>query len=451
MNRTLYTLWLYLLSPVIGFYFIYRCTKDVRYLRGLKQRLGFGQNHHSQNDLSQNHLAQSVIHLHCASVGETRAAIPLIQKILINFPQFSLLITTTTPTGRAEVLKLIQSGNYRESNRVNIQHCYLPLDWPGACRRFINHYKPVICILMETEIWPNLIHQLSRNNVPLLLANARLSHSSLTKYQKHSSFSKKTFSKLSMINAQYELDRRNYQVLGVKENNIELVGNMKFDIQLTHQQIEKHQQLKQGWTSSSRPCWIATSIHPKEFAIILDVHKKLLKLFPELLLIAVPRHPENFERLRLSCKKMGLPFVNRSKQAVPQLKHNVVVGDSMGEVMLLCGVADIAFVGGSLNKRGGHNPLEPAVCGLPVIMGPSYYNFLDICKIMQDFNTLEIVTDASTLYGSLKQLLSKPMQRQQRVQNNAQMFIENRGCVDKTIATIKRLLSSKPYTLSPIP
>jgi len=425
MNRTLYTLLLYLLSPIIWLYFIYRGFSDPRYLSGIKQRLGI---------LPEEFIAGG-IHIHCASVGETLAAKPLIEKIADKYPQSNIVITTTTPTGRDEVLKLIENINHS-----NMQHCYLPIDWIGACKRFINKIKPNISVLMETELWPNLLNQLSKKNIPILLANARLSDSSLKKYQKHLKLSEEIFASLSLISAQYEADKNSFQRLGVVNNKIELIGSIKFDIQFSDKLIQNQQQLKHQWTAD-RPSWIAASIHPAEFKAILNTHKKLLEFFPDLLLIAVPRHPEFFDALKQNCKKQDLAFICRSDNQSPTKEHCVLIGDSMGELTLMCGAADIAFVGGSLIERGGHNPLEPAACGLPVIMGESYYNFSDVCQIMQDSETLEIVNDEEGLFTSIKALLSNPELLTTKSQAAKNIFAANRGAVDKIMLSIEKLLN----------
>jgi 3-deoxy-D-manno-octulosonic-acid transferase len=425
MNRKFYTLWLYVLSPVIWLYFLYRGTKDPRYLKGLKQRMGFA---------PRNVIAGS-IHIHCASVGETRAAIPLLKLIAQDYACDTILITTTTPTGRGEVLKLID-----ELQHHNTQHCYLPLDWPGACKRFLIRIKPKLTILMETELWPNLLNQLANKNIPILLANARLSDSSLKKYQKHLPLSKELFSTISRIAAQYESDRLNFESLGVAKNKIDLIGSIKFDIALSNLLIEKQRQLKQQWTKN-RACWIAASIHPAEFDGVLDTHKKLLAAFPDLLLIAVPRHPERFDELKQACQNFGLSFVSRSEGRSPEKNHSIVVGDSMGELTLMCGAADIAFVGGSLIEKGGHNPIEPAACGLPVIMGPSNYNFSDVSQILQKQTVLEIVSTPLALYQAMQKLLSQPSLLHTRSQATENIFAKNRGAVDKIISIVNQLLN----------
>lgn len=432
MNRSLYTISLYVLSPLIWIYFLYRGVKDPDYLKGLRQRLGF----------TLHQCRDSSIHVHCASVGETRAAIPLLTRLTKEYPSDNILVTTSTPTGRTEVLSLIKKLQSDKTNQPNIQHCYLPIDWPGSCVRFLKSSNPKISILMETELWPNLLHQLSKRNIPVLLANARLSNSSLKKYQKYLPMSKDLFSKITRVAAQYQADSLNFQSLGVANDVIELMGSIKFDIQLSDELKVKQHQLKQKW-SEHRSSWIAVSIHPAEFEMVLKIHKKLLIHFPDLLLIAVPRHPERFEEFKLACQKQALDYISRSDHRPPEKNHPVMVGDSMGELTLMCGAADIAYVGGSLIERGGHNPLEPAACGLPIIMGHSDYNFSDISQILQKHNVLEKVKNASELYDAMEKLLSQPALISTRSKATKQIFKNNRGAIDKIMTLVRQLTNPK--------
>jgi len=426
MNRAFYSLSLYLLSPLIWLYFLYRGFSDPRYLKGLKQRLGYLPVIFSKGG----------IHIHCASVGEMIAATPLIKKIVARYHDKPLTITTTTPTGKSVAAKLIKSLDH-----PNVQHCYLPIDWSGACNRFLNQIEPKLCILMETELWPNFLNQLSQKNIPVLLANARLSNASLKKYQKHLKLSEEIFSTISLITAQYESDKNNFQRLSVPENKIELVGNIKFDIEFSQELKNSQRQLKQEWTAN-RSSWIAASIHPDEFDAILTAHKKLLLLFPDLLLIAVPRHPEFFDTLKQACKKHHLNFISRSENVRPNESHTVLVGDTMGELTLICSTADVAFVGGSLIERGGHNPLEPAACGLPVIMGQSDYNFSDVCKIMKKLEVLEVIADEESLFNSIKTLFSNPDLLNKKSLTTKKLFEKNRGAVDKIMKSVDTFLNN---------
>lgn len=424
MNFTSYTLLLYLMTPFIWLYFLFRGCKDSNYLKHWQERLG----------LITPPIKGGAIHIHCASVGETLAAKPLILAIAKKHPKLGLLISTTTPTGRNEVNKLINSHHL-----TTAQACYLPIDWPGSCRRFIKRSSPSISIIMETELWPNFLKQLNKFAIPSLLANGRLSQKSLDKYQKHAAFSRQVFTLISKVAAQYQSDKDNFLSLGVTPANLHLVGNIKFDIQLDSQLLEQQKQLKQRWTKE-RPCWIAASIHPGEFDPVLKIHKALLSVYPSLMLIAVPRHSEKFDELKKKSKSYGFSSVNRSDNQAPSSNNSVVIGDTMGELTLFFGAADMAFVGGSLIERGGHNPLEPAACGLPTIMGSSFYNFSDIVNKMKQANALTIVDDQQSMLHTLQQWLSTPESIADKAKQTQRLFEQNSGVTEKTLALIQQML-----------
>ncbi len=415
MTYPSYNVLLYLLSPIIWLYFGYRGLKDRRYWQGLWQRLGF----------VDNLAVDRPIHLHCASVGEAIAAIPLIKQLTIDYPEYHLLLTTTTPTGKAEIANIIK--------QLQLNHaycCYLPIDWRGAVNRFIRKLQPSVSILMETEIWPNLTRQLKVNNIAVVLANARLSEKSLAGYLKRASFSKSLFANLTLVAAQYASDRERFLSVGLNQQQVQIVGSTKFDIQLTPSTLSEQLKFRQ-LVANDRPCWIAASIHPDEFDAILNCHRKLLETIPNLLLIAVPRHPEAFPVFKTACKSIALDFASRSSLQTPTAETSVLVGDTMGEMLLLCGAADVAFVGGSLIPRGGHNPLEPAVCGIPVAMGSSCYNFSDVCEILQSHDLLTQVDSAQQLADYIVSCLSNQTKLQKIKMLSQQVFKENRGSAEK--------------------
>jgi 3-deoxy-D-manno-octulosonic-acid transferase len=424
MSYPVYNIFVYALSPIIWIYFLYRGFKDKRYWSGLGQRLGLVDKLESQQTL----------HLHCASVGESIAAIPLILQLQSDFPNMRLWITTTSPTGRVEVLKIIKTNKLE-----NTLHSYLPIDWLGSVNRFIERVKPCVSILMETEIWPNLTRQLNRHNIPVILANARLSSQSLDKYLKRARFSKQLFAKLSLVAAQYPSDAENFSRLGVAEENIEIVGSSKFDIQISQQTLSAQQAFAKSIIKNRR-CWIAASIHPDEFDDILECHRSLLNNYPDLILIAVPRHPEAFAVLQRKC--MEFEFINKSNNRPVDASTQILIGDTMGEMTIMCGAADIAFVGGSLISRGGHNPLEPAACGIPVAIGPSHYNFNDVCQIMQSSDTLTVVKNHQELAQFIVESLSNKSLLAQQKLRTQQLFEQNSGSALKISQAIAKQLSN---------
>lgn len=425
MNQVTYTITLYLLSPVIWLYFLYRGLRDRRYWLGLSQRLG---------SIKRPNGTQC-IHIHCASVGETLAAKPLVEQLAIDFPNHSLLITSTTPTGKAEVQKLIA-----RMSGVTIENYYLPIDWLGSNRRFITKTKPCLCILMETELWPNLLQQLRQRKIPILLANARMSEKSLHRYLKHPKLTRQIFKNLSVVAAQYSSDGENFIKAGADKEKIQLIGNLKFEIKISDELLTTQKEFKEIWTAG-RPAWIAASIHPAEFKLLLNVHQQLLDSHPELLLIAVPRHPESFEEFKSSCKSKQLTFVSKSENKPLDSSQQILVGDTMGELMTMFPAAEIAFIGGSLIPRGGHNPLEPSVCGLPVIMGPSDYNFTEICQIMRHYRALKTVANADELYDFLNAKLTDLDSLKLMTDSVDKLFNDNRGSAVKISHIAKKLIA----------
>ena len=310
LNRFVYSLLLYLGAPIIGCYFLLRAFKAKEYREGAMNRLGLGIKRPGLN----------TIVIHCASMGESKAAIPLIESLIELYDDCQLVITTTTPTG-----KQIIKDHFGEK----VVHYYLPVDWPGACNRFIAKLNPKFLIMMEMELWPNLIHYACHKNVPILLANARLSSRSRDKYLKHKNFSLAMLSKISHIAAQYLSDKSHFESLGVAKQKVSVVGNIKFDIQLSAEIKQKQSQLKAEW-QLDRPVWLAASIHPGEFNSILEAHKNLLKDYPDALLIGVPRHPEKFDEFSESVMKHNFSSIKRSTGQLVTETTQVVIGDTMG-------------------------------------------------------------------------------------------------------------------------
>ncbi|TQV81422.1 3-deoxy-D-manno-octulosonic acid transferase [Aliikangiella coralliicola] len=445
MNRTIYTVIFYLASPLIWFYFIWRAIKAPEYREGFLQRLGV---------LSK--VEQRGIIVHCASVGETRAAIPLIKQLIADYPQLPITITNTTPTGKKVIEEVFgqkafcqevsgksvgeKQASGKRADETQIQQVYLPIDWPGSCQRFIQSLRPRLVILMETELWPNLLHQLKRKEVPVLLANARLSKKSMKKYSKHPALTKTLFDNVSLVAAQYKSDVNNFLALGVEEKKVKQIGSIKFDLQVPAELKQRQKQLKELW-AERRPVWVAASIHPGEFEQILETHRKLLAKMPDLLLIGIPRHPEKFADFKNACENSGLNFISRSEARQPDNNTQIVVGDTMGEMMLFCGIADIVFVGGSLIERGGQNPLEAIACGAPVMIGHSYYNFADVCQILDEQGVLISCKNAAELEHNIHQLLNHPERLIDLSAKAAQIMAANRGCVDRLSSLSRELLN----------
>ncbi|MDP2562530.1 lipid IV(A) 3-deoxy-D-manno-octulosonic acid transferase [Psychrobium sp. 1_MG-2023] len=422
MNRFFYTLLIYLATPIILCYLAYRAYRSSDYRGRIGERFA----------LSPLKPTKPAILIHSVSVGETIAATPLINQIIKRYPDYQVVVTTSTPTGSATVKKAF-------SDRV--MHCYLPLDLPGSMSRFLEQLKPELCIIMETELWPNLIHQLDKRHIPTLLANARMSQKSATGYLKKAKpLMAEMLNKLDQVSAQFDSDGQRFIELGLPAEQLKVSGSIKFDLTISDELIEQQRQLKQQW-ASERPVWLAGSTHPIEDQQLLACHQQLLTQFPNLLLIIVPRHPERFDDVAQHCQNTRFDFVRRSQGIAPLATTQVVVGDTMGELLLFCGVSDVAFIGGSLIERGGHNPLEPAALGVPVLMGPHVYNFSDISERLVTAQGMQQVSDSDELTQRLTELFSDQDQLDCMGRNAKALVQENQGTLERLLSWVDKKLT----------
>ena len=380
MNRFLYSALLYLLLPLLILYLAFRAFKSSDYRTRWGERFGLIK------------LKQSELLIHCVSMGETLAAIPLINSMLQAYPSMSITVTTTSPTGSAEVIKAFGDS---------VQHCYLPFDLPICVNRFVKQLAPKCCIIMETELWPNLVHQASKFGVKLMLANARLSQKSAEQYQKRISLSRPMLRSLDMIAAQSDQAVERFIDLGVSPNQIKVCGSLKFDLNIPADKMAQAKRLRQQWRDNSEPVWVAGSVHSGEFEAILLAHKCLLDSKPDALLVMVPRHSEQFNLAAEKILASGLNLARRSQQDEVSVDTQVLLGDTMGELLTFYGAADQAFVGGTLIDNGGHNPLEPAAFGVPVCVGPKHWDFAEITGLLNAAGALKVISTAEELADEL--------------------------------------------------
>lgn len=417
--RILYSLLLYLLLPLVLLYLAGRSVREPAYRRRWRERFGF----------AAPRLPAQPLWLHAASVGEVQAAVPLVRALRQRYPATPLLITTTTPTGSSRVGELFGA---------DVSHCYLPFDLPGAVRRFLRQTRPRLAIVMETELWPNLFHALSARQVPVLIANARLSPGSLKSYQRLGRLTHATIACIDTIAAQSAVDAERYAQLGASSQQLVLTGNIKFDLNLATDTRERGAALRAEF-GASRPVWIAASTHAGEDEQVLAAHRQLLRRWPDLLLVLVPRHPERFERVAELCLEQGFCLARRSRgEAVGQAQ--VYLGDSMGELLLLYAAADVAFVGGSLVSVGGHNLLEPAALGLAPLSGPQLFNFQEIAALLTAAEALTVVADAPALAAGVAAQLADDPARQAAGARAQQVVVANRGALARTLELVEGYL-----------
>lgn len=419
----LYTCLLYTIQPIIWLRLLWRSFKAPAYRQRWFERYGF----------CQGKVLPNGIVVHCVSVGETIAAIPLIKQLQQNYPELPITVTTMTPTGSNQVIKSLAN---------TVSHVYLPYDLPGSIKRFLNQLTPKIVIIMETELWPNLIMALHKRDIPLIIANARLSERSAKGYAKFGKTMQELLPKITHIAAQNKFDGQRFTQLGLPKSHLTITGSIKFDIHLSQQQQRIITQLKTEW-QLHRPVWIAASTHRGEDDIILMVHKMLLKHHPDLLLILVPRHPERFISVEKLINDYGLNYQLRSKSAIPTPQTQVILGDTMGELMILYGLADIALIGGSLVERGGHNPLEAALHHLPIIMGQYTYNFKIICQQLSNADGLWITESTKQDLADKINLLLDDNSLRQSIGNNAFAVLkQNQGALHRLLTIIDKAINS---------
>lgn len=330
--------------------------------------------------------------IHAASVGETLAVTPFIKQLKTTHPEIKIVLTTTTSTGAEQAERLGEL----------ITHRYTPVDFSFAIKKFIEIIKPSQMIIVETELWPNTLNVVSQANIPITLLNARLSEKSYRGYQKVLPLFTPMAKQLSKVLCQYEDDAMRFAKLGVNQDKLVVTGSIKFDISITDTVINQGNQLR-GWLGKKRPIWIAASTHEGEDEQLLSVHRHLLSNIPEALLILVPRHPERFTHVAKLIKELGFRTVTRSSGSVINHDVQVYLGDTMGEMLTFLQASDVCFMGGSLigKKVGGHNLLEPAALGIPMITGPSYYNFTDITQALVAAKACRITHDQTEITSQL--------------------------------------------------
>ncbi|GGE74596.1 3-deoxy-D-manno-octulosonic acid transferase [Streptosporangium jomthongense] len=363
----------------------------------------------------------TVVWVHAVSVGETIAAAPMVRRLLARNPDITILMTAMTDTGLTQARKMFGD---------QVRYAYAPYDTPGSIRRFLNRANPRILVIMETEIWPNMIRQCRSRRVPVFLINARLSERSARGYERVKSLVAPIMRSISWVAAQAEKDAERFRRIGVAASKVAVTGSVKFDVDIPEAVHEASRQLRASL--SSRPVWIAGSTHGGEDALLLAAHRQLLKEQPRALLILVPRHPERFEAVSELVRRQAFSLARRSLAEDPS-RAQVYLGDTMGELMMLYGASDVAFVGGSLIERGGHNPLEPAGWGIPVLSGPHVFNFETIYQRLLDDRGVTMVADADELFHHLSILFRDEEVRQAGGQQALSVVNKNKGALDRVV------------------
>jgi 3-deoxy-D-manno-octulosonic-acid transferase len=419
--RWLYSLLLYLLTPVVFVRLWLRGRKAPAYRARWGERFGHA-----------GPFAQIPrIWIHAVSVGETIAAAPLVRALKDSYPDHAILITSTTPTGSAQVQRLFGE---------EVEHCYLPYDLPHVLGRFLQRIRPRILVVMETELWPNLFAACQARAIPVLVVNARLSERSFRGYRKILPLIRPALGRTQVL-AQTEDDAARFRSLGAPEERVVVAGNLKFDQGVPEGVLGEGRALREQ-LGRGRNIWIAASTHAGEDAPILQAHRYLLAKQPDALLIIVPRHPERFEEVASLVASMDFSFQRRSSADTVDQPIEVFVGDTLGEMMLFYAASDIAFVGGSLVETGGHNPLEPAALGLPVITGPHWFNFSGIYPELLTCGAARQVSDSDELAATLAEWFDNEELRREAGEAGRQVVARNRGALENILTGIKSCLTA---------
>ena len=416
--RFLYTSLFTILLPLVLFRLYWRGLKAPEYRKRWQERLAFYSKKYSQ----------PFICFHAVSVGEAEAVFPLIKKLTEKFPDEKILVTTTTPTGSARVQAVL--GN-------TVEHVYFPYDIPWIINRFIRTFNPKILVIMEKEIWPNLFSHCGKQNIPVLIINARLSARSAKSYQLISSLIKPVLANVSSILTQTEEDREHFIDIGAIPSTVQVTGNIKFDMEVSESLIEEGQQLRRQ-LFPGRFVWIVASTHKGEEGIVIDAYTKLKQQIPELLLMLVPRHPERFVSVQNLVKQKGLNLAVRSKRDIVTHSTDVYLADTMGELKLLYASADVAFVGGSLAPVGGHNILEPLAVGVPVMFGPYMVNFKEIAdNVLSQQAAIQCQNEAQIIEHLIKLYKDEPI-RNNLVSKGTAFIERNKGATEKIMAELEQ-------------
>jgi 3-deoxy-D-manno-octulosonic-acid transferase len=420
--RLLYLAAMYLAVPVISVMLALRGLRDRSYWRNFGERFGLGPR-----------VAQSPIWVHAVSVGEVQAAAALIHALRHRYPETPVLVTTFTPTGAARARAAL-----REAAEVR----FLPFDLPGSVRRFLDRTQPRLAIIMETELWPNLYRQCRRRRIPLVIASARLSRRSIDRYRRLGALFRETVGRGVVIAAQAEADAERFRALGAAAERTHITGNLKFDLTLPPDIGEHGRALRERY-APGRAVWVAGSTHGGEEEAVLEAHRRVEAAHCGALLVLAPRHPNRFDEVAGWLERQGIAFRRRSRAPAEDAaseRADVLLLDTLGELLQFYAAADVAFVGGSLVPIGGHNLLEPASLGLPVLTGPHNSNGEDVARLLLDCGAARIVRSGAELGSRVADLLADPAQRAQMGDRGRAALDRNRGALEKLLRLIDPLL-----------
>jgi 3-deoxy-D-manno-octulosonic-acid transferase len=426
MLRHLYTWLFYLLLPLIFLRLLWRSRHSHAYRERWGERLGF--------------VPRSLdrcLWVHAASVGETIAAVPLIKALLARYPGLPVVVTNMTITGAAATQKAFGD---------QVVQVYVPYDVPAAIRRFIRRVKPVMVLILETELWPNTFAICQEQQIPVVVANARLSAKSAQGYARVAAVTRPLLQSVRAMAVQTAMEAERFVTLGLPRERLVVTGNIKFDIDIPADLAQHRAELRSA-LGDDRLIWIAASTHATEEEIILAAHQRILAVFPNALLILVPRHPERFDAVSQLVQQQHFSVVRRTQNVPCAATTQVYLADTMGEMLLMYAVADVAFIAGSFAPIGGHNMLEAAVQGKPILSGPALFNFADISTALVAADGMVVVQDAAELSATVIRFFQDAATRLQCGERARQFVDANRGALGKQLQLIETLLKPLLATL----
>ncbi|MGO9802580.1 MAG: lipid IV(A) 3-deoxy-D-manno-octulosonic acid transferase [Steroidobacteraceae bacterium] len=419
--RFLYLLAVYLTAPIISAVLLWRGIRDRSYWHNFSERFGLGPR-----------VAPHGVWLHAVSVGEVQACAPLVVALSRRHPQLPLTVTTFTPTGAARARALI-------GHLATVR--YVPYDLPGAVRRFLKRVEPQLAVIFETELWPNLYRECGRRRVPLVLASARISQRSLGRYRRLGALFTDAVSTAAIVAAQAQGDAERFRVLGAAPARTHVTGNLKFDFELPEGLEERGRRLRAAY-APGRAMWVAGSTHEGEEAAVLAAQRQVRAAHADALVAIAPRHPARFAAVAEQLGKAGVAFVRRSdgEGARGAAAAEVLLLDSLGELLEFYAAGDVAFVGGSLVPVGGHNLLEPAALGLPVLTGPNNFNGPEVAQLLISRGAAQVVHNPQQLGAAVSSLLADDAERERIGALGRDSVAASRGALARLLELIEPLL-----------
>jgi len=417
--RQLYSFIYFLLTPVSLLRWLWRSRKNPAYRQRLEERFG----------LFDIRPTKPVIWLHAVSVGETLASLPLVKQLQQRYPDHQVLVTTTTPTGSEQVIEKLGDS---------VLHVYTPIDQVASVNRFLDRMQPRMLLIMETELWPNLIHCTASRGIPVVLVNARMSERSANGYLKLKKMTFKIMRSLTLVLSHANIDADRFVKLGVPANRVVTTGSLKFDLQITDQVLAKAADFRERLKTDVRPVLLVASTHDAEEEQILEAFAKIKQNHRKLLMVLAPRHPERAFRVAQLCREEGWNTELRSSEEMHS-DTDIIVGDTLGELLAFCGAATVTVMGGSFIEHGGHNPIEPAAFGCATVIGPSFHNFSTIVKDMQQVEAISVVNNSQHLATVVDELLANKSSRDALGEAARNYAEANRGALDRVIKSISRI------------